>query len=134
MTEPSAGRFRRVEQSADFEPTSHPSDRANFLDALDEIDHTLTLATRSGAEHIPCRSLEYYTACMALIRLAALFEEEAYQLFLSPASTTERRAIATMRNIAARAGYRGMDDKLLWRTLTTDVPDLIKRLREAAGS
>lgn len=134
MTTPDDRRFQRRDPPADFEPTAHPSDRTNFLDALDEIDHALGLATRAGTERISRRSLEYYTACMALIRLAALFEDEAYLEFLSPATTTERRAIATMRNIAAHAGYREMDDDLLWRTLTTDVPHLIARLRHRANA
>lgn len=134
MTEPPGGkRFRRVEQRPDFTREPSASDRANFLDSLAEIDHALTLAAPPGSEQVARRSLEYYAACMALIRLASLFEDEAYQSFLSPATTTERRAIATMRNIAAHAGYREMDDTLLWRTLTFDVPDLVRRLREAAA-
>ena len=69
---------------------------------------------------------------MAIIRLPALVEEDAYESFLTAATTTERQAIATMRNIAAHAGYREMNDSLLWQTLITGLPELLDRLRAAA--
>ena len=130
MTEPPEHRFRRVDQPADFTPGPRPSDRANFLDSLDEIAHAISLAAPPGTQQIHRGSLEYYTASMAIIRLAALVEEDAYESFLTAATTTERRAIATMRNIAA--GYREMNDSLLWQTLTTGLPELLDRLRAAS--
>lgn len=66
---------------------------------------------------------------MILIRLASLFEEEGFHTFVSPVTPTERCAIATMGTIASHAGYREMDDVTLWRTLTTDIPELLTRLR-----
>src|SRR5699024_2118022 len=107
-----------------------PSDKANFLDSLDEIAHAISLAAPPGTQQIHRGSLEYYAASMAIIRLAALVEEDAYESFLTAATTTERRAIATMRNIAA--GYREMNDSLLCQTLTTGLPELLDRLRAAS--
>ena len=133
MTEPPEQRFRRVAQSAEVIRNPRRHDRASFLESLDEIDHALDLATVRGRQGIEPRTVEYYTACMALIRLAALFEETAYEPLLRPATTRERRAIATMRNIAAHVGYREMDDELLWQTLTVDLPELVQRLRRAAS-
>ncbi len=137
MTSERNKRFTRVDPVTDAEPDAvhpapTPSARQNFLDAVEEITHALALATPPGAGGITRRSHEYYAANMAIIRTAALFEEDSFVPFLRSVPTSQRRAIATMRNIAAHAGYRQMDDTVLWETLTSDLPRLLSSLRTAA--
>lgn len=114
---------------------SSSDDRARlaFVDALDEIDSALAIAVPTGASKIRPRTAEYYAASMVLIRLAALFDNAHFSPFLGAVSEPTRRAIATMRNIAAHAGSQQMDGSVLRRTLTVDMPPLMGGLREAAS-
>lgn len=116
------------------EPDRAAVARAAFTKSLDEIEHALAIATPPGADCIRPRSAEYYAASMVLIRMAALFENDHFTRFLGEVPPATRRAITTMRNIAAHAGYQQMDDRVLWRTLTIDLPPLVAQLRRSVRS
>ena len=74
----------------------------------------------------------YDAASMAMIRLAALLErQEMTETAGAALSPDELAAIRTTRNIAAHAGYRNMNDDLLWLAVTERVPDILERLLSA---
>lgn len=74
----------------------------------------------------------YDAASMAMIRLAALLErQEMTETAGAALSPDELAAIRTTSNIAAHAGYRNMNDDLLWLAVTERVPDILERLLSA---
>ena len=69
---------------------------------------------------------------MAVIRLAALLERpEVDAVAQGVLSAEERAAIRTTRDIVAHAGYRDMNDDLLWLAATRRLPDILRRLTTA---
>ena len=68
-------------------------------------------------------------ACMVIIRFAALLERPEFEPRMEAVTQQERLAIRTTRNIAARTGYRSMNDDLFWLALTQRVPAILDRLR-----
>lgn len=70
---------------------------------------------------------------MVIIRIAALFETDAFDQFLGATPQTVRRAITTTRNIASHSGYRSMNDDLLWSTLTEHLPPYLASWRSAVS-
>ncbi|WP_156759190.1 toxin-antitoxin system, antitoxin component domain protein [Microbacterium karelineae] len=65
---------------------------------------------------------------MALIRLAGLLERPESERLAERLTADELDAIRTTRNIAARAGYDGMNHEVFWRAITIRVPQIIDRL------
>ena len=68
-------------------------------------------------------------ACMVIIRLAALLERPEFEPRMEAVTQQERLAIRTTRNIAARTGYRSMNDDLFWLAVTQRAPAILDRPR-----
>jgi len=108
-------------------------DAENFLRELDVITHRIERVATVPAEAFSADCPEYDSACMVIIRLAALLEREEYASYMDALTSPEKRALRTTRNIAAHSGYQSMDDQLLWTAVTRNVPDMIERLRAAVS-
>lgn len=120
---------RRVDRAAE-RPDLPPGvdDLGAFVTELAAIERRIERVLASGRAAFSDGSDSYDHASMAIIRLAALFEDERFHRSLSSVSETERRGIATTRNVVAHHGYRAMDDERFWRTITIDVPALLRRV------
>lgn len=110
------GRFHRVQ------PRSAGTDRVriaerNFADSLADIRTYLVLATEGGRDAFFEGSSAYASGCVAIIRAAALFEQDEFEMFLTAVPETVARGVRTTRNIVAHSGYRSMDDDVFWTTL-----------------
>lgn len=110
------------------------NDRDRFREELDRIDLRVRRVIADGRERFHEGSDAYDRASMAVIRLAALFEDDdRFAGFLSTATDTERRGIVRTRNIAGHRGYAAMDDDTFWETVTVQVPAFIAKIRRANG-
>lgn len=99
---------------------------------LVRIERRIDAVISQGREAFVADSDSYDRATVAVIRLAALFEEEQrYAPYLSVATLEERRGIATTRNIAAHSGYGAMNTEVFWHTVTERLPEIIARVRAA---
>jgi len=76
-------------------------------------------------------SSAYAVASMCVIRMHAILEDEALDALLIPITEQERRGIRSMRNFAARRGYRETDDRVLWTVVTIQLPAIIDRVLAA---
>ncbi|MBX3193932.1 MAG: antitoxin [Microbacteriaceae bacterium] len=103
-----------------------------FLDELDSIEGRIERVVARGQDAFSDGSDSYDHASMAIIRLAAIFEDDRFEAFLTPVPESARRGIATTRNLVAHHGYRAMDDERFWLTITVHVPDLLDRIRPSA--
>lgn len=134
---PGEQRFpRRTVARPHGEPGLPPevSDLDAFREELDAIGHRIDKVVARGRAAFRRDSDSYDNASIALIRLAALFEDDDRFLpLLSPVTDEERRGIVTTRNIVSHRGYRTMDAGRFWSTITTDVPDLLRRIRQHHG-
>ena len=65
---------------------------------------------------------------MVIVRLAAPLERPEFAASARLLTAEEAAAIRVTRNIAAHAGYDGMNDDLLWIAVTARVPAIIHRL------
>ncbi|UJP09228.1 antitoxin [Microbacterium sp. KUDC0406] len=111
-----------------------PSPRDLLSDELDKISSRIRHTTADGRDAFFDGSASYDHAVVAIVRLAALFEDGArYGELLSAATPRERIGIAHTRNIAAHRGYAAMDDELFWQTVTVDMPAFIAKLRDENG-
>lgn len=92
------------------------------------IDDVIT----QGREEFTEGSDSYDRATVAILRLAALFEDEKrFAALLSVVTLDERRGITTTRNIAAHSGYGAMNTGIFWFTVTERLPEVIARIRAA---
>lgn len=98
---------------------------------LTRIERRLQLTASGGRAQFFDGSDSYDHAVVAIIRLAALFENERsrFGALLDTVTDTERRAIIATRNITAHHGYAVMDDDVFWATICEDVPALIAKIR-----
>lgn len=105
------------------------NDRSNLMAELDaltrRINRIRTVAPGDFSDGAP----EYDTACMVIIRIAALLKREEHANALNVLTDEEKRAIRTTRNIAAHAGYRSMNDELLYLAVTRRIPGIIDRVK-----
>ncbi len=65
-----------------------------------------------------------------MIRLAALLERPEFADLAERLTPDEATAIKATRNIAAHAGYVGMNDDLFWAAVTIRIPAIVQRLLE----
>lgn len=102
-------------------------------DELNRIDDRIRRTAADGRGAFFEGSDSYDRAVVAVIRLAALFEDEEsrFGALLTVATKRERTGIAQTRNIAAHRGYAAMNDDQFWETVTTDVPAFIEKIRAA---
>lgn len=105
--------------------------RARFLDSLEDIDSYLAVARRGGPDEFEPRTARYAAASLAIVRVASLFENDDFAVYLDSVPDGARRGVIATRNIVAHAGYVAMDDQLFWRTIDVDLPPLLERLRDA---
>ncbi|NHN44929.1 toxin-antitoxin system, antitoxin component domain protein [Chryseoglobus frigidaquae] len=71
---------------------------------------------------------------MVVIRLAALLERSEFAPFAQSLTEDEITAIKATRNIAAHAGYVGINDDLFWVAVTARIPAIIERLLRSERS
>lgn len=108
---------------------SHAHDKSNLVAELDalirRIDRVRVVAPEDFSDGAP----EYDTACMVIIRIAALLEREEHADAFQVLTDEEKRAIRTTRNMAAHAGYPSMNDELLYLAVTRRIPAMIDRVK-----
>lgn len=93
---------------------------------IDDVIH-------QGREGFTEGSDSYDRATVAVLRLAALFEEPGkYGPHLTVVTLDEQRGIITTRDIAAHSGYGAMNTDIFWRTVTERLPEVIDRIRAAS--
>ena len=99
---------------------------------LARIEHRVEDVIAQGRAAFVEDSESYDRATVAVLRLAALFEEEKrFGTSLTVVTTDERRGITTTRDIAARSGCGAMSSEILWRTVTERIPDVVARIHAA---
>lgn len=114
--------------------TDTPEARDLLADELAKISSRIQRTTADGRGAFFEGSDSYDRAIVAIVRLAALFDEGTrYGELLAVATPRERIGIAHMRNIAAHQGYAAMDEEQFWLTVTVDMPAFIAKLRAANG-
>lgn len=111
-------------------PPSHrqSTDSTILVDELTRILQRTERVAATDPASFSDGTQPYDVACMAIIRLAALLERPEFTSATERLTPDERAAIRTTRNIAAHAGYRGMNDELFWAAITIRVPQIIQRL------
>ena len=125
---PKAARFTRAPRA---ERSATTNARANFLESVDAIEAFLGHAVSGGREAFRRTSASYASGSMAIIRAAALFENDEFAPFIVDTPAEVVAALRTMRNIASHAGYRAMNDDLFWVTLTSELPPHVANWRRA---
>ena len=105
----------------------------SLREELVKIERRIEDVICQGREAFTEGSDSYDRATVAVLRLAALFEESGkYGQHLSVVTLDEQRGIITTRNIAAHSGYGAMNTDIFWRTVTERLPEVIARIRAAA--
>lgn len=122
-------RFEPIARRRSAQPGEH--DRLNIRGELDRILTRTETVTRLGHDAFTEGSASYDVASMAVIRLAALLERAEFASFARLLSDDEVAALRTTRNIAAHAGYIGMNDDLFWTAITVRLPAIVRRLLAA---
>ncbi len=104
------------------------TDAQNIRDELERILHRCESVTVEGRESFSEGAPHYDVASMVVIRLAALLERPEFAAREETLSAEEITAIKATRNIAAHAGYVGMNDDLFWAAVTIRIPEIARRL------
>lgn len=125
-TEEGQGRFEPRTRRPPERRTAH--DTRNIRGELVRILRRTEAVSASGREGFSEGSPNYDVASMVVIRLAALLERPEFARYAALLTADEAAAIRATRNIAAHAGYYGMNDDLLWIAVTTRVPAIVHRL------
>lgn len=111
-----------------------PTARELFAEELNKIEARIQAVIAGGRSAFVEGADTYDRASMAVIRLAALFEDDKrFGGFLTSASKTERDGIRGTRNIAGRVGYAAMRDEVFWATVTVQIPAFLTKIRAANG-
>lgn len=119
-------RFSPRPRSGAAEPPAH--DEENLRRELLRVRARAERVRAAGRDAFVDGSESYDIASMAIIRLAALLERAAPGRLAERLAAEEIAAIRTTRNIAAYAGYDGMNDEAFWRAITIRVPEIVDRL------
>ncbi|ASK65552.1 antitoxin [Brachybacterium avium] len=121
----------RTAASAQGAPTVVQSLR----DELVKIERRLEVVIHQGREAFTEGSGSYDRATVAVLRLAALFEDSSrFAPYLTVVTLDERRGIVTTRNIASHSGCGALNTEIFWRTVTERLPEVIARIRAAIDS
>ena len=118
-------RRRSRERTAEYGRENMRAELARILDRA-------TAVAGAGREQFAEGGASYDVASMAVIRLAALLERPEFAASARLLTPDEVVAIRTTRNIAARAGYDGMNDDLFWAAVTSRIPAIVRRLLDGA--
>lgn len=114
----------------DARPQGAPTDIESLHDELTRVERRIEEVARRGREAFSEGSETYDRATVAVLRLAALFEDSGrYASLLTAVTVDERRGIVTTRNIAAHSGYGAMNTEIFWLTVTERLPEVIRRIR-----
>lgn len=133
MTEANGG--RRFEPRPRSESDGRrQADSRNTRDELQRILNRCESVVAAGRAAFAEGTPHYDVASMVVIRLAALLERPEFDEFADRLTADEITAIKATRNIAAHAGYVGMNDDLFWAAVTIRIPEIIGRLLEVDGS
>ena len=125
-------RFRPAPRSGGRASATRRHEVANIRAELESIGARTALVVVSDRGGFHDGSVTYDAASMAVIRLAALLDRpEVDAVAQGVLSAEERAAIRTTRDIVAHAGYRDMNDDLLWLAATRRLPDILRRLTTA---
>jgi len=104
------------------------TDPQNIRDELQRILQRCESVVEGGRESFSEGAAHYDVASMVVIRLAALLERSEFAPFAGSLTPDEITAIKASRNIAAHAGYVGMNDDLFWAAVTVRIPAMVHRL------
>ncbi len=104
------------------------TDAQNIRDELQRILHRCESVSAEGRESFSEGAPHYDVASMVVIRLAALLERSEFADLAERLTADEVTAIKATRNIAAHAGYVGMNDDLFWAAVTVRIPKIVARL------
>jgi hypothetical protein len=110
------------------------ADSRNIRDELHRILNRCESVVAAGRGSFAEGTPHYDVASMVVIRLAALLERPEFDECADRLTADEITAIKATRNIAAHAGYVGMNDDLFWAAVTIRIPEIIGRLLEVDGS
>lgn len=125
-------RFAERRTSAPTDDATPPA--ADLLAAeLERIEKRIERVIGDGRDAFADGSDSYDHATVAILRLAALFEERRFQPLLASTTPEERQGITATRNIAAHIGYASMREQTFWETTTILVPAFVERIRRANG-
>jgi hypothetical protein len=105
-------------------------DTTELFDAeLEKIRDRLRSVEAAGRGHFRDGSDSYDHASIAVVRLAALLEGGGpFASHFASLDDEARRGIVTTRNIISHSGYARMDDDVFWRTVTVDIPDVLRAI------
>lgn len=109
------------------------TDAQNIRDELQRILRRCESVIEAGREAFAEGAPHYDVASMVVIRLAALLERSEFADCAQRLTSDEVTAIKATRNIAAHAGYVGMNDDLFWSAVTVRTPEIIRRLLESSA-
>lgn len=123
---PESERFAALPRHGTRRHRAH--DAANIRAELEGILRRTDLVAATVRADFTDGAASYDVASMAVIRLAALLERSEFAPWARLLSDEEQAAIRATRNIAAHAGYTGMNDDLFWVAVTVRVPDVVRRL------
>ncbi|MDN5655133.1 MAG: DUF86 domain-containing protein [Kocuria sp.] len=102
-------------------------------DELGRIERRIDDVILQGRDSFREGSDSYDRAIVAVLRLAALFEDSTrYAPHLDVVLPEERRGITTMRDITAHSGYGAINTEIFWRTVTERLPEVIARARQSS--
>lgn len=104
------------------------TDAQNTRDELQRILRRCESVIEAGRESFAEGAPHYDVASMVVIRLAALLERPEFVNLAERLTSDEVTAIKATRNIAAHAGYVGMNDDLFWAAVTVRIPAIVHRL------
>lgn len=104
------------------------TDARNIRDELQRILHRCESVFAEGRESFAEGSPHYDVASMVVIRLASILERPESAVSAEKLTADEITAIKATRNIAAHAGYVGMNDDLFWAAVTVRIPEIVRRL------
>lgn len=99
---------------------------------LVRIEHRIADVIAQGREEFVEGSDSYDRATVAVLRLAALFEDaRQFSGLLGVVTLDERRGITTTRNIATHNAYGAINTEVFWHTVTKRLPRVITRIHAA---
>lgn len=110
------------------------TDVQNIHDELQRILHRCESVIVEGRESFAEGAPHYDIASMVVIRLASLLERAEFASLAERLTADEVTAIKATRNIAAHAGYVGMNDDLFWAAVTVRIPAIVQRLLDGITS
>ncbi|MFD4422406.1 antitoxin [Agromyces sp. NPDC058484] len=98
---------------------------------LAKIDQRLERVRQSDRNDFRDGSPTYDSASIAVVRLAGILERSESARAREVLTEEESRGLQTIRKIISHGGNADMNDEVFWSTVTTYLPGLVRRLRDA---